>query len=191
MTETPWTETPPDRDPTDREPLDRDPRLNRITDRRKNITLPVITFHKIKGTRMVISIVLHAFMDDINDITRRHPWEIQRLVSTYPFLGGGGYSGPTQIQSPSIWPSFHFPWEGALPWINSNPKSLNLAKFSFSLGGGITVDQLKSKVPQSGQVFRGRGVGGSLDKLKSKSLNMAKFQLGVVGYSGQTQIKTP
>ena len=130
MTETLWTETPPDRDPTDREPLDRDPRLNRITDRCKNITLPVITFHKIKGTRMVISIVLHAFMDDINDITRRHPWEIQRLVSTYPFFGGRGgtldqlkskvpqsgqvfiflgrrhYHGPTQIQSPSIWPSF-------------------------------------------------------------------------------------
>ena len=135
LTETPWTETPPDRDPTDREPLDRDPRLNRITDRCKNITLPVITFHKIKGTRMVISIVLHAFMDDINDITRRHPWEIQRLVSTYPFFGGG---------------------EGVL-WTNSNPKSLNLAKFSFSLGGGITMDQLKSKVPQSGQVFRGGG----------------------------------
>ena len=51
------------------------------------------------------------------------------------------------------------------------------------------MDQLKSKVPQSGQVFGG-GRGGTLDKLKYKSLNMAKFQLGVGGYSGQTQIKS-
>ena len=51
--------------------------------------------------------------------------EIKQLVSTH---GGGGYSGPTQIQSPSIWDtaiSLHTRGRGVLS-TNSDPKSLNL-----------------------------------------------------------------
>ena len=51
-----------------------------------------------------------------------------------------GYSRPTQIESPSF------------------------------QGGGITPDQLKSEVPQSGQVFIFRGGGFIPHQLKSKVL---------------------
>ena len=56
------------------------------------------------------------------------------------FISGGGgrvvvegYSRSTQIQIPSIWPSFHF--QGVFQ-TNSNPKFQVLTKFSFSGGGG-------------------------------------------------------
>ena len=58
---------------------------------------------------------------------------------------------------------------GLLLWPNSHPKSLNLAK--FSLGGECTLDQLKSKVPQSGQIFEfvGGRVGGQIQTWSPKS----------------------
>ena len=41
-------------------------------------------------------------------------------------------------------------WGGGVLWTSSNPKSLNLAKFSW---GRDTLDQLKSKVPTSLTIF--------------------------------------
>ena len=73
--------------------------------------------------------------------------------------GRGGYSRPTQIQSPSTWPKLHFrgggysrptevPQSGQIfifggwggGWVlktNSNPKCQALTKLSFSLRGGV------------------------------------------------------
>ena len=49
-------------------------------------------------------------------------------------------------------------------------------------GGGVTLAQLKSKVPQSGQVFIGGG-GVLWTNSNPKSLNLAKF-LGLLGVGG-------
>ena len=88
-----------------------------------------------------------------------------------------GYSGPTQIRSPSIWPSSHF--GGGILWTNSNRKSLNLAKFSFvcvrGMGGGVGwySETTQSKVPQSGQVFIG---GGGYSGPQTRSPQVNRFE---------------
>ena len=72
-TESPWTETLLDSDPpwtetpVDRDPMDRNPRVNRITDRCKNITLPQLRL------RAVVSVGLY-----------REVTEISLLVSAVP-----------------------------------------------------------------------------------------------------------
>ena len=66
----------------------------------------------------------------------------------------------------------HFGGKGAYSGPNSNLKSLNLAKLSW--GGGVTLYQLKSKVPQPGQFFIfGRGSSGPTQI--QKSLNLFSF----------------
>ena len=66
------------------------------------------------------------------------------------FGGGGrvvveGYSRSTQIQIPSIWPSFHF--QGVFQ-TNSNPKFQVLTKFSFSGEGKGGEGVLQTNIPQ-------------------------------------------
>ena len=97
-------------------------------------------------------------------------------------FGWVGYSGPTSkdLQSGQI---IIF-GGGALLWTNSNPKFLNLAKFSFSGGGGILWTNFKSKVPQSGFHW-----GGVLWKLISKVPQSGQVFIG--GYSGPTQTQNP
>ena len=77
---------------------------------------------------------------------------IQQLVSTH---GGGGYSGPTQTQSLSIW---------------------DTAISLHTRGGeGGTLDQLRSKVPQSGikqLVSTHKGGGIFWTDSDPKSLNL-------------------
>ena len=47
--------------------------------------------------------------------------------------GGSGYSWQLKTWSLKSWPSFHL--GGGVLWNNSNPKSFNLAKFSWGGGG--------------------------------------------------------
>ena len=56
-----------------------------------------------------------------------------------------GYSRSTQIQIPSIWPSFHF--QGVFQ-TNSNPKFQVLTKFSFSGEGKGGEGVLQTNIPQ-------------------------------------------
>ena len=77
---------------------------------------------------------------------------------------GGIYSRPTQIQSHSIWPNFHFlcvcvGWGGdsSPTQIQSHSIWPNFHFLCVCVGRGGTPDQLKSKVPQSGQIFIYRG----------------------------------
>ena len=93
-------------------------------------------------------------------MTDTHDWKLYLPATP---LAGSNYSWNTML-CPLI----------GCNTTNSNPKSLNLAKFSFSVcgwGGGVTQDQLKSKVSQSGQIFIfGGWVGGgvTLDQPKSE-----------------------
>ena len=66
--------------------------------------------------------------------TRRYPWGIQRLVSTYSNSNGrgGGYSCQVKTQSAKIWPTFHFRWGGGLFCSSQNSKCQDLPKFQFS-----------------------------------------------------------
>ena len=68
---------------------------------------------------------------------------------------GGGSSGPTEIQSPSMCPGFHL-GGGTLDQLKSkvSPSSHVL------IWEGGTLDQVKPKVPTSLTIFNGVGVGG-------------------------------
>ena len=93
-----------------------------------------------RRSNILATIDLHFLY--INDWTRRYPWGIQRLVSIHqlPHKSRGG---------------------GGELWTNSNPKSLNLIKFSFG-GGGVLWTNSNPKFP-----------------------NLVKFSFG--GYSWPTQ----
>ena len=104
--------------------------------------------------------------------------------------GGGGYSGPTQIPSPSIWPSFHFRKGGPTQTWSSNISD-NFHFLGGWGGGGNSgptqapslsiwpnfhfLDQLKSQVSQSGQVFIFKAGRVLWTNSKPNSLNLAKF----------------
>ena len=95
-----------------------------------------------------------------NQKTRWYPWGIQQLVSTHQLPHkSGGYSRPTQIQSAKICPNFHF---GVGWWAYSRATQIqsdnicsNCNFWRGDNGKGCTPDQLKSKVPRSGQIFIG------------------------------------
>ena len=100
----------------------------------------------------------------VNRWKRRYPWGIQRLVSTHqlPHKSGGG-----------------------LLWTNSNPKSLNLDKFSFSGGGGVLWANSNPNQLNSTQVYiwgvemgKGRGVLWTKSNLKSQHLWEFAFPRG-------------
>ena len=87
------------------------------------------------------------------------------------FSIGGGYSKPTQIQSPSIWPSFHFRGRGWWWW-----------------WWGGTPGQLNSKFPQSGLVFIFREVFQTNSNPTFQTLT--KFSFSGEGKGGEGVLQT-
>ena len=86
---------------------------------------------------------------------------------THFFISGGGGVlwtnwNPKSLNLAKF--SFSVEGEGRVLWTNSNLKSLSLAK--FHLGGRGILDQVKIKGPQSGKVFMGGG--DTLEKIKPK-----------------------
>ena len=60
--EIPWTETPWTETPLERDPLDRDPPLNRITDRCKNISFPLLRLLVVKSTHELRALLTDLFL---------------------------------------------------------------------------------------------------------------------------------
>ena len=136
----------------------------------------------------------------------KYPWGIQRLVSTHQLLHksvpGRGKGVLWTNWNPKSLNLAKFSFLGMeVFWTNWNPRSLNLATFSFlgvgvfwtnwnpksvnlanfffiSGGGGHTLDQFKSNVPSSDQIFIWEGV--TLDQLKSKVQQSGQVYMGVL-----------
>ena len=81
---------------------------------------------------------------------------------------------------------------GVILWPSLNPKSLNLAKFSFMEGGFIPI-QIQSSLNLAKIIFFSMDRGGSLAQLKSKVPQYGQvfiFGGSGGGYSGPTEIQS-
>ena len=116
---------------------------------------------------------------------------IQQLVSTYEFHGRE-YS-PDQLKVPRSGQNFLWGGGGTL-LTNSNSKCQDLAKFSFSRGGGggrrYSPDQLKLKVSRSPQILIGGGGVTLLTNSNSKCQDLSTYKFHGRGYSPD-QLKVP
>ena len=98
--------------------------------------------------------------------TRRYPWGIQRIVSTYSnYSGGGVLEGKTQ--SAKICLILHFQLGGVLEGKTQNAKICLI--LNFQLGGVLEVKTQSAKICPNFN-FRGLGVGVVLDQISEQGV---------------------